>query len=137
MPSSAGKKKSHSEALGKPNLDFYYVISTLDRDNDREGVLSFYFFFNDTPTTEIYTLSLHDALPISRPRVSCRGSSAASAAGFRPRPAPPARGRSEEHTSELQSQFHLVCRLLLEKKKKTMQTSDAKKKKKKRITKSE
>src|SRR5947199_7631489 len=89
----------------------------------------FFFFFNDTATTEIYTLSLHDALPISR----------------RVRPSPPAssrhlqacrvqdqfglrrRGghscdvllqRSEEHTSELQSLRHLVCRLLLEKKKK-------------------
>src|SRR5438309_11863336 len=74
----------------------------------------FFFFFNDTATTEIYTLSLHDALPIY--------------AAHRPAPAPhhlvrdrhlvEDRRRSEEHTSELQSQFHLVCRLLLEKKKK-------------------
>src|SRR2546429_4187274 len=81
----------------------------------------FFFFFNDTATTEIYTLSLHDALPISV------GSSGAvyPAAGFvshlRHNPGP--RGsfarRSEEHTSELQSRLHLVCRLLLEKKKKT------------------
>src|SRR2546430_16427297 len=71
----------------------------------------FFFFFNDTATTEIYTLSLHDALPISAaPRwqapavpVRCRS------CGSR---------RSEEHTSELQSQSNLVCRLLLEKKKK-------------------
>src|SRR2546421_5003977 len=84
----------------------------------------FFFFFNDTATTEIYTLSLHDALPISFPQ---------------PRPTPlakpfPARARqhaqalavlrrrqlarSEEHTSELQSRSDLVCRLLLEKKKK-------------------
>src|SRR2546429_9862366 len=72
----------------------------------------FFFFFNDTATTEIYTLSLHDALPIS---------------SFRPdalaqhpyRPTTRSRGRrSEEHTSELQSRLHLVCRLLLEKKKK-------------------
>src|SRR6476620_12688916 len=69
-----------------------------------------FFFFNDTATTEIYTLSLHDALPIStwvpsvctRPRV------------IRPHPAT---WRSEEHTSELQSRQYLVCRLLLEKKK--------------------
>src|SRR5438309_7013015 len=75
------------------------------------------FFFNDTTTTEIYTLSLHDALPISgrnrrrksRPRWSERW----SATGPRRRS-----DRSEEHTSELQSQFHLVCRLLLEKKNK-------------------
>src|SRR2546430_12032284 len=71
-----------------------------------------FFFFNDTATTEIYTLSLHDALPISedravrRPQGGCR------------RPAPGADIRSEEHTSELQSQSNLVCRLLLEKKKK-------------------
>src|SRR6266513_1363927 len=73
------------------------------------------FFFNDTATPEIYTLSLHDALPIS----------AASARGTRSRapPAAPARSaratppRSEEHTSELQSRFDLVCRRLLEKKK--------------------
>src|SRR6266568_9618261 len=70
----------------------------------------FFFFFNDTATTEIYTLSLHDALPIFR-----RGPQAPAAR--HPRQPPPAQ-RSEEHTSELQSQFHLVCRLLLEKKKK-------------------
>src|SRR6266571_9100764 len=69
-------------------------------------MLSF-FFFNDTATTEIYTLSLHDALPISaRP---------APATCWSPGPARCAR-RSEEHTSELQSHVNLVCRLLLEKK---------------------
>src|SRR3712207_7653844 len=91
----------------------------------------FFFFFNDTATTEIYTLSLHDALPICdrrRPQAP-------------PRPAAEVRSppgdvrhrhgagraerdeadvpRSEEHTSELQSRQYLVCRLLLEKKKKT------------------
>src|SRR5438309_11952808 len=90
---------------------------------------SIYFFFNDTPTTEIYTLSLHDALPICcsatwpgtcttwpiRPRSTSR---AARPVGRSRRPRPPSATRSEEHTSELQSQFHLVCRLLLEKKKK-------------------
>src|SRR5438876_5940399 len=71
----------------------------------------FFFFFNDTATTEIYTLSLHDALPISRSRRSaCRGSPRAGTAPAAPSP------RSEEHTSELQSSVHLVCRLLLEKK---------------------
>src|SRR5256885_11119968 len=79
-----------------------------------------FFFFNDTATTEIYTLSLHDALPIS-----------AAARGARNRPRPErvrrvrqalsgraqAPSRSEEHTSELQSPCNLVCRLLLEKKK--------------------
>src|SRR5689334_24133633 len=86
----------------------------------------FFFFFNDTATTEIYTLSLHDALPISsgspsRPRSSStsRTCSRRRASCPRTRRTAPARGRrSEEHTSELQSQFHLVCRLLLEKKKK-------------------
>src|SRR3989442_6239009 len=82
----------------------------------------FFFFFNDTATTEIYTLSLHDALPISRgspgarisppPRAACRASSPRRARRSRP-----SRTRSEEHTSELQSRPHLVCRLLLEKKK--------------------
>src|SRR3989442_5779934 len=102
-------------------------------------MLAFFFFFNDTATTEIYTLSLHDALPIYRARPSILDT----------RPAAPdtlpmnvtVRGksrhfrtvsfdaernavllieqRSEEHTSELQSRPHLVCRLLLEKKQKT------------------
>src|SRR6266567_5411717 len=71
-----------------------------------------FFFFNDTATTEIYTLSLHDALPISVRRGSPRTALPA------PSPAAPAPFRSEEHTSELQSQSNLVCRLLLEKKKK-------------------
>src|SRR2546425_6593812 len=95
------------------------------------------FFFNDTATTEIYTLSLHDALPISspgrpalsirapRPPSGCVPPRRASGRGTRRRPersrsgprggsSPP---RSEEHTSELQSLAYLVCRLLLEKKK--------------------
>src|SRR3712207_7208364 len=93
---------------------------------DRQTLKSAVFFFNDTATTEIYTLSLHDALPISgldrpdhlplpvrhhdRPRIR------------RPqrdvprRLVPPNVMRSEEHTSELQSRQYLVCRLLLEKK---------------------
>src|SRR2546422_8500676 len=86
----------------------------------------FFFFFNDTATTEIYTLSLHDALPISRRK---RGSSRSPARGTRTARSGSARAaktrnciskttpRSEEHTSELQSRLHLVCRLLLEKKK--------------------
>src|SRR2546429_3877646 len=93
----------------------------------------FFFFFNDTATTEIYTLSLHDALPISsrqhddkyaRAYISCkpwqRRAPVAAPQHWKPawrmsRGA--ARTRSEEHTSELQSRLHLVCRLLLEKKK--------------------
>src|SRR5258708_31076675 len=68
-----------------------------------------FFFFNDTATTEIYTLSLHDALPIWRPDVP-------SDPPCRVRGDPSSGSRSEEHTSELQSPDHLVCRLLLEKK---------------------
>src|SRR2546429_6238387 len=78
--------------------------------------MCFFFFFNDTATTEIYTLSLHDALPICSAllRVYARDHRAGAyeIAGQR------VLQRSEEHTSELQSRLHLVCRLLLEKKKK-------------------
>src|SRR5256885_13526437 len=83
----------------------------------RHSISFFFFFFNDTATTEIYTLSLHDALPISwlssktvrSPGRSSRTSSRTPTLTGR---------RSEEHTSELQSPCNLVCRLLLEKKKK-------------------
>src|SRR2546429_5845541 len=79
----------------------------------------FFFFFNDTATTEIYTLSLHDALPIF---ISASSRRASSSADLRRRRKPSRSSktegmRSEEHTSELQSRLHLVCRLLLEKKK--------------------
>src|SRR5207249_12002455 len=83
------------------------------------------FFFNDTSTTEIYTLSLHDALPISPEespgnRAPGRNVARRCRASRAPRARPPrgSSSRSEEHTSELQSRFDLVCRLLLEKKKK-------------------
>src|SRR6185436_21158989 len=77
-------------------------------------IVFFFFFFNDTATTEIYTLSLHDAFPIC-PRGPGRLLGLALAHHITP---PSERGRrSEEHTSELQSPDHLVCRLLLEKKK--------------------
>src|SRR3712207_7347879 len=95
----------------------------------------YFFFFNDTATTEIYTLSLHDALPIwaayylgVRVIPDPQGYAAAMAYWLGVDKAPPvARGgvglggmlRSEEHTSELQSRQYLVCRLLLEKKKLT------------------
>src|SRR3712207_7027497 len=96
-----------------------------------------FFFFNDTATTEIYTLSLHDALPIFR-RDERAGAHGARDRGLEPRhrrglprrgrrpaagrrraalPRHVRRARSEEHTSELQSRQYLVCRLLLEKKK--------------------
>src|SRR2546426_2206265 len=91
-----------------------------------------FFFFNDTATTEIYTLSLHDALPIStawstpRTRQAPRSARTVSRRSWRAR-APPNRppSRSEEHTSELQSPCNLVCRLLLEKKKKKEKSSEA------------
>src|SRR2546425_9769113 len=92
------------------------------------------FFFNDTATTEIYTLSLHDALPISSvtSRI-CRSARASAATTFgrvppamtpmltvvSPNTGSVGQVRSEEHTSELQSLAYLVCRLLLEKKKRT------------------
>src|SRR2546422_9902496 len=83
------------------------------------SLLSFFFFFNDTATTEIYTLSLHDALPICGIRQSRSSLSSDSPSNARDNSSsPPAGPRSEEHTSELQSRLHLVCRLLLEKKKK-------------------
>src|SRR5215216_7976596 len=75
-----------------------------------------FFFFNDTATTEIYTLSLHDALPIREPVEHPPRSRPGSGA---PEREAAEVARSEEHTSELQSPDHLVCRLLLEKKKKT------------------
>src|SRR3712207_6910888 len=92
-----------------------------------------YFFFNDTATTEIYTLSLHDALPISCSRGCCRRTASGCTCGWRRRRRSCSRRvgssprgsrsrglpRSEEHTSELQSRQYLVCRLLLEKKKTT------------------
>src|SRR2546429_1995134 len=95
-----------------------------------------FFFFNDTATTETYTLSLHDALPISGlalPVQSSRIVENCETFGHRPKSfqrRTPRRFlqalrpsmRSEEHTSELQSRLHLVCRLLLEKKKKRLST---------------
>src|SRR5260370_17615268 len=94
---------------------FYFIF--------RHPPCSIFFFFNDTATTEIYTLSLHDALPISHE---------GEVSGVEEEHGPLAQdvlfghfdelaileGRSEEHTSELQSHLNLVCRLLLEKKKK-------------------
>src|SRR2546430_13571885 len=94
----------------------------VDHSNSRLHI-SFFFFFNDTATTEIYTLSLHDALPICAAACSvfsppkCRRQ-ISSTPMTPPMRLSNARTRSEEHTSELQSQSNLVCRLLLEKKKK-------------------
>src|SRR2546422_7602172 len=108
----------------------------------------FIFFFNDTATTEIYTLSLHDALPISpsssRTASTCRRRSAccaprAIASSLTPTPTASSRrarprSRSEEHTSELQSRLHLVCRLLLEKKKPFQQLLKQNAKSRKRLS---
>src|SRR3712207_6938466 len=106
--------------------------------------MTVFFFFNDTATTEIYTLSLHDALPISwrrrargpdgvarwRPSWACPDRLGDRASDDRRRPVrwrcggpAPAGSRSEEHTSELQSRQYLVCRLLLEKKQSYLNTS--------------
>src|SRR3712207_9063552 len=100
------------------SFDLYFIVSSV--------VFCFFFFFNDTATTEIYTLSLHDALPIlillhawtlaatftSPPTFVAEHSTLPLRRLWRLR-------RSEEHTSELQSRQYLVCRLLLEKKKKS------------------
>src|SRR5438552_15366342 len=96
----------------------------------------FFFFFNDTATTEIYTLSLHDALPISVDVSHCGDKTTLDAFELSKKPVLithsncRALNRSEEHTSELQSPDHLVCRLLLEKKKKTIKKLQTKNKKK-------
>src|SRR2546426_8841508 len=104
-----------------------WFLSTLRR-SSLVPLLDMFFFFNDTATTEIYTLSLHDALPISptwrwrwppaktAPASTCLPPAVCSSASSSTRRA--AGTRSEEHTSELQSPCNLVCRLLLEKKKK-------------------
>src|SRR2546422_4244662 len=97
----------------------------------RDDVLSLlFFFFNDTATTEIYTLSLHDALPILMPSATFESPSVREREGAARSNAPrrypalvTAKMRSEEHTSELQSRLHLVCRLLLEKKKSVRTTN--------------
>src|SRR5205809_3158099 len=87
------------------------------------------FFFNDPATTEIYTLSLHDALPISgieeREARSLFDEARAVAERLQDKAG---HARSEEHTSELQSRLHLVCRLLLEKKKKKKKQNNKKRK---------
>src|SRR2546430_16275688 len=96
-------------------LLIYYLIS--------RPLSFFFFFFNDTATTEIYTLSLHDALPISFLAETLEP--CFSDPGRRPLAQIRCffdRVRSEEYTSELQSQSNLVCRLLLEKKKKRINT---------------
>src|SRR5467141_5338260 len=95
------------------------------------GCWFFFFFFNDAATTEIYTLSLHDALPIWRVGGETPpGQPARRQRSVRCAPCHPP--RSEEHTSELQSHLNLVCRLLLEKKKKKKTQKNKKKEKQKK-----
>src|SRR5689334_23795921 len=102
----------------------------MSRADSRSTIKCLTFFFKDTGTSRIYTLSLHDALPIFALVADGVGGAAAgevasatvayvvsAIARLRHRQDPDQDPRSEEHTSELQSQFHLVCRLLLEKKK--------------------
>src|SRR2546428_10793728 len=103
-------------ASGVWNIDFELL---------RASVMISFFFFNDTATTEIYTLSLHDALPISEILLGSEELQGRRTPG-KPRSIEGAVFfvaslvfRSEEHTSELQSRSDLVCRLLLEKKKPT------------------
>src|SRR5258705_9762292 len=96
---------------------FFFLINSIHS-------ISSFFFFNDTATTEIYTLSLHDALPISlrslKPDSEWKQYRLPDSLQIKnlAEPHEDETGRSEEHTSELQSLRHLVCRLLLEKKKK-------------------
>src|SRR6266498_2771048 len=100
------EKKKQTRLLGFPQLRLLWRF--------RRHMTLFSFFFNDTATTEIYTLSLHDALPISC-FSRCASGVASRTHWFRPNSAPSSTSRrSEEHTSELQSRPHLVCRLLLE-----------------------
>src|SRR2546421_6896085 len=100
----------------------------------RLSFYSLFFFFNDTATTEIYTLSLHDALPIFQPILGVvvlndriqtpRNIFPFITAWNNDRNRTRGLSRSEEHTSELQSRSDLVCRLLLEKKKKNSNNND-------------
>src|SRR5574337_489150 len=103
-----GLEDRKSTRLNSSHHSISYAVFCLKKKKKKQ----FFFFFNDTATTEIYTLSLHDALPIYAS--ACRWAKFCKAW-----PATSSRtGRSEEHTSELQSPLNLVCRLLLEKKKK-------------------
>src|SRR2546422_11707508 len=102
-------------------LVFYHVLVVLIA---RLSLCFSLFFFNDTATTEIYTLSLHDALPILAGHFLGLAAARNLVRDWQPhgrRVAALVAARSEEHTSELQSRLHLVCRLLLEKKKKIIE----------------
>src|SRR5699024_11550145 len=108
-----------SRALDCTPCSAFYLLSSFVPSRLVLLSLSF-FFFNAPPPTEIYTLSLHDALPILLLACLLPTLHAPSFQSFLP-PQKFLQDRSEEHTSELQSRFDLVCRLLLEKKKQTKQ----------------
>src|SRR2546430_805693 len=125
------KKKKYHPVISLYYPQYIYSVFFIFFRHAPHSLIDFFFFFNDTATTEIYTLSLHDALPISQLLVSSPRKATTKKLSHlsSPRrtknhclltkdgrhiPNP----RSEEHTSELQSQSNLVCRLLLEKKKK-------------------
>src|SRR5205823_14227881 len=114
-----------------PFLFSSLIISILLITNSLSSSFSFFFFFNDPATTEIYTLSLHDALPISPAMQLARPLSRVVFPLLEPPEISRKTTRSEEHTSELQSLAYLVCRLLLEKKKKKKKKKNNTKKKKK------
>src|SRR5690349_22169328 len=97
------------------------------------SMIIFFFFFNDTATTEIYTLSLHDALPILSQQKGEIGRLQGAVKYTIESDLLFAPGRSEEHTSELQSRRDLVCRLLLEKKKKKKKKKKNNKNKNKKL----
>src|SRR6266704_2204914 len=90
------------------------VLLMVDSGTGKEEYGRLFFFFNDPAPTAIYTLSLHDALPISPARGSSIGTRAPLSTIWRSVRTSSIAARSEEHTSELQSRFALVCRLLLE-----------------------
>src|SRR5215469_8658615 len=120
MPSSACKKKRRISKASQASITIRRRASKAVRWGARQPsarwLLSF--FFNDTATTEIYTLSLHDALPtLPRRRTATPPPSWRRAPARSARSPPTRRPRSEEHTSELQSRRDLVCRLLLERQK--------------------
>src|SRR5262249_61585558 len=106
---------THTTAFDLSLLAPLHIIPNYTQSHHPAIHLSSSFFFNDPPTTEIYTLSLHDALPIFQAAQPVN-----SGRDLRRQPLTCRRNaRSEEHTSELQSLTNLVCRLLLEKKKRT------------------
>src|SRR5215475_14077863 len=117
---------AHDHLQSRPHFTHRAHLPVVEAERQRRAV---FFFFNDTATTDIYTLSLHDALPISSADEHEQGSADHHRERQHPRRR---RRRSEEHTSELQSRENLVCRLLLEKKKKKKDIKYLNKKKKKK-----